>query len=541
MKRIGLANSIIVAFITSLIVSGCGGSSSSEEEPPPTGGGEPTYTPGSYADASTFAARCENPRTFTDIDGNPYPDQQGSILFENHFLRSWSNDTYLWYSELPDLDPGNYDDPLDYFDLLKTEELTTSGNPKDRFHFTYDTTDYEQLTQAGISVSYGIDWELTSSSVPRELYIRYIEPNSPADAPALNLTRGVQVLEIDSVSVRDGNTQSDVDTLNAGLFPSDNGETHTFVVQNIGSTETREITLTATEVEADPVPIVDVYNTASGNVGYVHFNDHNFVSEDELFDAMTLLRNQNVQDLVLDLRYNGGGFLYIASQVAYMIAGQSRTTGRTFDQLRFNDKYPNTNPVTGQALSPTPFYTTTSQYSEKYGSGRSLPQLNLNRVFILSTDGTCSASEAIINGLRGIDIEVILIGSTTCGKPYGFYATDNCGTTYFTIQFDGVNDKGQGGYSDGFTPINAPVAAGELQNGCYVPDDLSFQLGDINDPLVDAALDYRVTGSCPTITKSTQLRSPAIQVLQENGLGSKRQFLRQMKRYEDPFKITEEE
>ena len=56
--------------------------------------------------------------------------------------------------------------------------------------------------------------------------------------------------------------------------------------------------------------------------------------------------------------------------------------------------------------------------------------------------------------LRGIDIEVIQIGSTTCGKPYGFYGLDNCGTTYFTVQFRGVNAKGYGDYSDGFSPSN---------------------------------------------------------------------------------------
>jgi len=72
--------------------------------------------------------------------------------------------------------------------------------------------------------------------------------------------------------------------------------------------------------------------------------------------------------------------------------------------------------------------------------GSALPTLNLSRVFVLTTSSTCSASEAIINGLRGADIEVIQIGSGTCGKPYGFYPTDNCATTYFTIQFSGINN-----------------------------------------------------------------------------------------------------
>lgn len=546
----GFGKPLVIALLASFALVGCGGggSSNGSDSSPTNGSGSngPTYTPGVFENADNFVARCENPRTYTDINGDPYNDQPGSILYENHFLRSWSNDTYLWYDEIPDLDPGNYDDPVEYFGLLKTDATTPSGNPKDRFHFTYETSEYEKLTQAGISVSYGIDWALVSSAPPRELYIRYIEPGSPADASEVDLTRGVKIIAIDGVDVENG---SDVDTLNAGLFPSAIGESHTFTVQSVGSTDTRDVTLSAVEVEADPVPIVDVFNTANGNVGYVFFNDHNFVSEDKLVDAMTQLKSNNVTDLVLDLRYNGGGLLYIASQLSYMIAGPAATSGRIFDELRFNDKYPSTNPVTGNALSPTPFYNTTSQYSDKYGGGVQLPALNLNRVFILTTSGTCSASEAIINGLRGIDVEVVLIGSTTCGKPYGFYPTDNCGTTYFTIQFDGSNDKGQGGYSDGFTPMNEPTAPGILQNGCYVVDDLFSPLGEVVDPLVSAALEYRATSSCPPVTqvsKSAESRAPAfkvnasgVQSYTDDDIASIRQMIRYMTNYTDPFKQTE--
>ena len=552
MIKHGYGKPLFIALLASYALTGCGGGGrdSGPDVPPSGGGGStgPSYTPGVFEDADNFVARCENPRTFNDINGNPYNDQAGSILYENHFLRSWSNDTYLWYNELPDIDPGSYNDPVEYFELLRTDATTPSGNPKDRFHFTYETSEYEKLTQAGISVSYGIDWALVSSSPPRELYIRYIEPGSPADTSAANLSRGIKVLAIDGVDVENGN---DVDTLNAGLFPSSIGESHTFTVQNIGSTDTRDVTLSAVEVEADPVPIVDVFNTGSGNVGYVFFNDHNFVSEDKLVDAVTLLQSNNVSDLVLDLRYNGGGLLFIASQLSYMIAGPASTNGRIFDELRFNDKYPNTNPVTGERLTPTPFYNATSQYSDKYGSGFPLPTLNLNRVFILTTGGTCSASEAIINGLRGIDVEVVLVGSTTCGKPYGFYPTDNCGTTYFSIQFDGVNNKGQGGYSDGFTPMNEPIAPGILQNGCYVVDDLSYPLGDVNDPLVAAALDYRVSGSCPVVTQvSTRsglggqqgftVPASGFQPFDTGGFGSTQHMIRLMTNYTDPFKQTEQ-
>ena len=93
--------------------------------------------------------------------------------------------------------------------------------------------------------------------------------------------------------------------------------------------------------------------------------------------------------------------------------------------------------------------------------------LNLNRVVVISGSGTCSASESIINGLRGVGVDVVLIGDTTCGKPYGFYAIDNCGTTYFTVQFKGVNALGFGDYADGFSPPGA-TSQGEEVPGCVI-------------------------------------------------------------------------
>jgi len=129
--------------------------------------------------------------------------------------------------------------------------------------------------------------------------------------------------------------------------------------------------------------------------------------------------------------------------------------------------------------------------------GQVLPSLDLTRVYILAGPDTCSASEAIINSLRGIDVEVILVGSKTCGKPYGLYPTDNCGTTYFSIQFKGVNAKGFGDYTDGFSPINAHSTEGTKVPGCSVADDYTHNLGDPAEGRLAAALAYRTSGTCP--------------------------------------------
>jgi hypothetical protein len=207
------------------------------------------------------------------------------------------------------------------------------------------------------------------------------------------------------------------------------------------------------------------------------------------------MRTANVTDLVLDLRYNGGGFLFLASQLAYMIAGPARTSGRTFERLQFNDKHTSIDPVTGQPLTPVPFLSTTS-------TNQALPTLNLSRVYVLTGGTTCSASESIINGLRGVDVEVIQIGSTTCGKPYGFYPQDNCGTTYFTIQFRGINAAGFGEYTDGFSPSNTAGPVSTPVPGCSVADDFGSPLGNQNEDLLQTALDRRMGRACPAPTGS---------------------------------------
>jgi hypothetical protein len=95
-------------------------------------------------------------------------------------------------------------------------------------------------------------------------------------------------------------------------------------------------------------------------------------------------------------------------------------------------------------------------------------------------------------------VEVVLIGTTTCGKPFGFFPTDNCGETYYTIQFQGVNDQGFGDYADGFVAANSSAAFGVRAPGCAVGDDLSRDLGDPQEAMLSAALGFRATGACPT-------------------------------------------
>jgi carboxyl-terminal processing protease len=456
-----------------------------------------------FPPSSDFANLCATPRAGTD-------DKKGSLDDEKKFLRSWTDELYLWYREVPTVDPAASPTVEDYFAKLKTPAKTATNNPKDRFHFIIPTAEWEQQSQGGVSAGYGVTFAVLAPTVPRKAVVAFTEPGTEG---ASKLARGAQILKVDGVDLVNATGQANVDILNAGLFPNGLNETHHFEVLDLGATTSRpDVQLTSTTITETPVQNAHVI--ANTHVGYILFNAHIATAESELIDAVNTLKANGATDLVLDMRYNGGGFLDIASELAFMIAGPARTSGKTFEKLTFNDKYPNRDPVTGQPLTPTPFEGTSGAFSPASPSrGTPLPHLDLPRVFILTSGGTCSASESVINSLMGVNVQVIQIGGTTCGKPYGFYPQDNCGNTYFSIEFQGVNAKGFGDYADGFIP----GGGGSNPAGCSVLDDFGHQLGDPAEAQLAAALAFAANGACP---------APAAAALTEAGLRGNAQLFK---------------
>ena len=230
---------------------------------------------------------------------------------------------------------------VDYFKQLKTTQTTDSGAKKDNFHGSQNTADYNKRTQSGVTSGYGINWQFNALVPPRDLIVRYTEPNSPADLAGLK--RGSQILEIDGVDFVNGNN---VDVIDAGLFPEQVSESHSFkLLEPDGTIITK--TFTSADVVSSPVQNTKVIETEIGKVGYLQFNSHIGLAQEGLIDAISQFSDENVSEVVVDLRYNGGGLLALASQFAYMVAGDNATNNRTFEKTIFNDKYPSTNPVTG--------------------------------------------------------------------------------------------------------------------------------------------------------------------------------------------------
>ncbi len=131
-------------WLFSLLLAGCGGGGGGGG-----GGNTNAWTMGVFPPATNFDAKCVSPRSGTDpATGRAFPDVPGTATDEKMWLRSWTNDLYLWYSEVPDLDPASYTTPQ-YFDVLMTPAVTPSGNPKDKFHFTLSSAEWFALSAVG--------------------------------------------------------------------------------------------------------------------------------------------------------------------------------------------------------------------------------------------------------------------------------------------------------------------------------------------------------------------------------------------------------
>ena len=421
-----------------------------------------------------FAASCgggggDGNSTPPAAGGSPTVDQLANICTpagEKAWELAHLDDVYLFYRDIVQVDPSAYATPEDYFNALLVKS-------KDRFSFVEPQSVADAFFNAGQNIGYGAEYVFDSSS---HLRIGFVDAGGPLAAQ--NVARGAEITAVGGTPVATlTRTQ-----LNAKLFPNSAGVPLVLTVLDPGLATPRDLTVVSANVTTNPVPNVQVLTAAGGaKVGYILFNDHIATSEAALIAAFTTLKAAGVNDLVLDIRYNGGGFLYIASELARMIGGSTLVAGATFEKLNFNDKHPE---KTSNPANTVPFYTTAT-------NGQPLPTLDLSRVFVITSPGTCSASESVINGLAPF-LQVIRIGGTTCGKPYGFVQTNNCGKAYFAIQFQGVNNLGFGDYTTGFTPT------------CVVPDDFSHALGDVNEGRLAATIAYRSTGTCPAVSSSQQ-------------------------------------
>lgn len=442
--------------LTAALLSACGG-----------GGGNPgacvSGSPAVCAGEDKTPAPLAQVATSEEVAGICTPDAM------KQFTQAYLNEVYLWYAEMPARNGVLFSRVDDYFYSLLTPQLDATGQYKDRFSFIATNQDADSLL-TGSNIGYGVRWETDTQGRSR---VAFVDAGSPA--MAAGLARGGELVE--------------VLTPGASWFPNAPADI-SFVYRSTPGAQTRTVTLASAPVQEDPLPVVQTLTSPAGRkLAYLLFNAHTSGAQDRLIPAIQQAQAAGVQDVVLDLRYNGGGYLYAALTLSSMLAG-SAADGQVFEQLRFNDKR------TAETEASTLRFSGSLQFPETiFPEGTPLPRLALPRVFVLASAGTCSASESIVNSLRGVGVEVVIIGKATCGKPYGFSRRDNCGYSYFPIEFQGVNAKGFGDYASGFTPT------------CDLPDDFDHALGSSAERLLSAALVYADTGACPAPGASAPMSS----------------------------------
>ena len=397
-------------------------------------------------------------------------------LRQKQFVRSLLDEVYLWPEQVQRRNPVGYGDVHGYFDAI------LASSTLDRFSFS-STTEAADQREEGETFDVGIGWRNVADAGAAPVWrIARVVPGSPAAAAGLR--RGDTLL---------GRVQTNLfaEGASAPYFYNFDYRRGT----NVGVYSAR---LVPTLIEEDPVGPPILIRQNNRKIGYIAFESHYGDAQDQLIDAAKQAVADGIDDLVLDLRYNSGGFLYMAASLASMIAPTTSVAGAP-DFVRLVPNSKRQADFRNEVISVS----SKVQYHEggaRYSAGSELPNLNLQRVYVLTTGATCSASESLINGLRGIGVTVHLIGSTTCGKPYGMVRKNNCGNAFYPVEYRGVNALGQADFVDGFAPT------------CRLPDDLNRERGDPEEAMLQAALTHMSTGACPPNTQGVSARSALAQM-----------------------------
>jgi carboxyl-terminal processing protease len=365
------------------------------------------------------------------------------------YLYSAMSTKYLWYKLMPDVVKEDYKDPYELLDAMKYKALDIWS-----FVQTYD--EYLAYTQ-GNFVGHGISMGLDPTK--KVIRIAQIFKNSPLYAKGVR--RGWIVKKLNDTDLAPIFIARDSAAYNHLIGKAQAGVTNTFLFQ-IPDGRDSTITSTKSSFTLNSVILCDTLHLKSGITGHLVFDQFIPPSNQELETAFAFFKQNSITELIVDLRYNGGGDFSVLTNMASYIAGAAKFN-MPFIKLINNDK----NTTNNQTIN----FKTVSY------------PLNLTRLITINTRATASASEDLINGLKPY-LNVISIGDTTEGKPFGMelvqYETNYM---FWPITLSVVNSANQGEFYEGIAPEK------------YVPDDISRDWNDRNESCLKEAIYYLENGS----------------------------------------------
>lgn len=439
-------------------------------------------------------------------------DAQDAVV--NREVDKYLSENYLWNDEYKALTKDFNQSYEDFFDgnLLKMNTNNLDKRPyinnegKTEYHlFSY----IQKLPDISATRAIEIEKELAysfgitgitpvpiGSQTDYTIYfcIQGINPDSPASEAGLK--RGAMISLVNGSKITDNNFNEYYYNM---LIP-DAAISYTLtedIIEEGQVVSTKEYPLTSRAMYANPVIFSKVCEEYEGHrIGYLVYSAFEAGFDEELFKVFKDFKEKNVTDLILDLRYNGGGHVMSANLIASCVAGSS-CSDKVFAKYRYNEERMK---KIDSSKSEEKF-----SYAKYANLGTSLAagDLSLKRLYCLVGNGTASASELVINSLRGIDIEVTLIGETTTGKNVGMESVnmeinDN---TYRVapITFQSYNAKGFGEYENGFDP-NVPMNELNPYNETNV-FYIHKEYGTDKEPLYAKAIEL-ITGTNPMPPKT---------------------------------------
>ncbi len=380
--------------------------------------------------------------TFSSCEKVVNPDDDDSsenvYWFVDTLMHSW----YYWFDQSPNIDYTLYSDPQELMDALMVSE--------DKWSFIDETEDLTSYFEEGLDYGFGfyLGWDESNQ-------LRVIISYNNTTAYKSGIRRGWILNKIDDVQAQNLTT-----TDFSNFFSYDQLSMEFEFITPEGTSKI--ITLSKEYYNLNAVFKVDTFNISNGITGYLSYQSFLKYSKTELDSAITILQGLNITDLIVDLRYNSGGYNSIAGHFANMLVPEGNEDA-TFYKLKHNDII-------------APYYDTTISFSS------SDLNLNLNRIFFLTNSYTASASELVINGLTPY-MDVLEIGDTTSGKPYSMYGFEYKDWLAYPVCAHTINANDYGEYADGIVP------------NTFVIDNFAYDWGEKNDLLIQQALNYINNGN----------------------------------------------
>ena len=436
------------------------------------------------------------------------PDQTKSDIEVEEFIYKGMNEIYLYKADVETLADSYFST-----DAEKTEFLENVGSPEDLFEgikssadrFSFLTDDYFALEDRfnGVSGSTGIKFGLGRISGTNNVfaYLQYILPGTSAEEAGL--TRGTVFTEVDGKKLTISNFS---ELLEADSFTINVGRVEGGILVLTDET----VTLTNNRYTANPVYLTNTLDMDGKKIGYLMYNSFIGDFDDELNAAFAQLKSEGVTELILDLRYNGGGSVESAVDLASMITGQFE--GEVFIKEQWNKKYQDY----FEAKKPEGLL---NRFDPKIRTEEAINSLNLSRVYVLTSESTASASELVINGLEPY-IDVVQVGTNTTGKfqaSVTLYdspdfereeANENHTYAIQPLVFKSANSAGKSDYLNGLTP---DVKYSEDINNLGT-------LGEPTEPLVQAALNHLLGKSQGTKSAASRKAAQNFEIIGENGM-----------------------